>query len=521
MSKSCWMLAAALLAGVAFAEHADHVYLPPAKADLDLLEAHRYPLPQAMVQDLLAPARPVRVVTAFQGKNAALKAAAVEKGAFQVAEGVALGVDAHELFGPGRPDGGTTRFVAGIASAGALAVRLRVDVGGFGPGQALYVTNAAGGRVHGPYTAADADVHGLWLPTLSGEEAVLVLESPDGALPPLHVEAVSHFFTFFTEKAEKADPCPIPADCETDPAAWQISTGEGLLIIATGLGQAQCSGTLLNRAGTPDLKPLFITAHHCFEGAFIRPKGVDVFWDYRTGACDPDGAKPKVDELPRSGCEAFLADTGTHDGKLLLLDGAPVGAYGRAWAGWDSADPAAGDEVRGFHYPAGTPLKTCRGVVLDPSHDECTDPLCTTEYSGQVRVNWLEGITEAGSSGSALLNSSNQFRLTGMLSNGNVHTCGRPERNFDNYGSFARFFPYIACHLVEGAECQPSDEASGCFLSRIFGRSSTAAARLRAFRDKILADSPGGRKAVDAYYAASPGLVRVLNTLDAAGRAAP
>lgn len=521
MSKSCRVLAVALLAGVAFAEHADHVYLPPAKADLDLLEARRFPLPQAMVQNLLAPARPVRVVTAFQGKNAALKAASAEKGAFQVAEGVALGVDAHELFGPGRPDGETTRFVAGIRSAGALAVRLRVDVGGFGPGQALYVTNAAGGRVHGPYTAADADVYGLWLPTLAGEEAVLVLESADGALPPLHVEAVSHFFTFFTEKAEKADPCPIPADCETDPAAWQISTGEGLLIIATGLGQAQCSGTLLNRAGTPDLKPLFITAHHCFEGAFIRPKGVDVFWDYRTGACDPDGATPEVDELPRSGCEAFLADTGTYDGKLLLLDGAPVGAYGRAWAGWDSADPAAGDEVRGFHYPAGTPLKTCRGVVLDPSHDECTDPLCATEYSGQVRVNWLGGITEAGSSGSALLNSSNQFRLTGMLSNGNVHTCGRPERNFDNYGSFARFFPYIACHLVEGAECQPSDEASGCFLSRIFGRSSAAAARLRAFRDKILAGSPGGRKAVDAYYAASPGLVRMLNTLDTAGKAAP
>ncbi|HNY84894.1 MAG TPA: hypothetical protein PKN23_00235 [Candidatus Hydrogenedentes bacterium] len=520
MNTARWMLAAAfLLPGAAFAEHADYVYLPPAKAGADLSDAGRTPLPRTVVQDLVAAARPVRTVTAFEGKNAALKAAAAEKGAFRVAEGVALGLDAHELFGAGRRDGETTRFVAGIASAGALAVRLRVDVGGFGPGQALYVTGAAGGRVHGPFTAADADVHGLWLPTVSGAEAVLVLESPDGALPPLHVEAVSHFFTFFTEKAEKADPCPLPADCETDPAAWQVSTGEGILIIAVGLAQAQCSGTLLNRAGTPDFKPLFITAHHCFEGAFVRPAGVDVFWDYRTGVCDPGGAAPKVDELPRSGCEAFLAETGVHDGQLLLLDGAPVGAYGRAWAGWDSADPAPGDAVKGFHYPAGTPLKTCRGVVLDPDHDECTDLLCTTRYEGQIRVNWLEGITEGGSSGSALLNQSNQYRLAGMLSNGTVHSCGRPERNFDNYGSFPRFFPYIACHLVEGAECQPS--GGGCFLSRIFGASGSTASRLRAFRDQVLASSPGGRKAVDAYYAVSPGLVRVLDALESAGAVAP
>ena len=82
MNTARWMLAAAfLLPGAAFAEHADYVYLPPAKAGADLSEAGRTPLPRAVVRDLLAAARPVRTVTAFEGRNAALKAAAAEKGA--------------------------------------------------------------------------------------------------------------------------------------------------------------------------------------------------------------------------------------------------------------------------------------------------------------------------------------------------------------------------------------------------------------------------------------------------------
>lgn len=508
MSRPLLLFLSLLALGLgAAAEFADYFYLPPSAKSSAGDTAERYPLPRDMALRLLGQERPVRTLNTFAGKNAELCAKPAGVGAFRVAEGEAVAWDAAALFGPALTEGNRNWFTAEAGSAGALALRLRVDVSGFGPDDALYCMDIDAGRTHGPYTVRDASEAGLWLPTTVGDRVVLALSSPGAVPPPLHVEAVSHFFAFYSEKAADGEPCPIPADCETGSAAFHVSTSAGLIIVPQGLGQVQCTGTLLNRAGAPTLDPLFITARHCFDSGSVRARDVDVFWDYRTGGCDPALPRPALADLPRSAGRELLAHSARLDGQFLRLDGAPVGAFGRAWAGWDTAEPGLGAAVQGFHCPAGTPLKTCRGVVLEVNREECLTVLCTTKYERQTRVRWNEGITEGGSSGSGLFMADGAFRLTGMLSNGTVHICGRPAFNLDNYASFRDFFPVIACHLVDGAPCAPGDSASRCFLGRMLGRSG-AAESLRYFRDTVLMPLPVGKKVVAAYYAASPAIER-------------
>jgi hypothetical protein len=281
-----------------------------------------------------------------------------------------------------------------------------------------------------------------------------------------------------------------------------------MLIVPKGLGHVQCSGTLLNRAGTPTFDPLLITAHHCFSGR-VDPEDVEVVWDYRKELCDPNPVTLDFDALPRSRGAEMLAGSKRLDGQFLRLDQAPVGAYGRAWSGWDTRAPLVGDAVQGFHLPAGTSMKTCRGAVIEVEQTECMDALCLTRYELQTTVRWAEGITEGGSSGSGMFYRDLNYRLGGMLSNGTIHTCGKPANNRDDFASFREFYPLIACHLSDGAECAPQ-EKSGCLVSKSFGTESSVTKALRGFRDQWLGATAWGRALSRAYYKVSPPLTRRL-----------
>ena len=501
------LCAAVFAAGAAVAEYADFVFVPPTAKSAGLLEAARYPLPRAEALRLLAAPMPGRTYAVLDGQADPRKAQDQEGPAIHVAAGQRIDLDAALLFEGPQDAAGPRRWTARIASDGALALRLRVDLSGFAPDQALWLIDGEGGRTFGPFTAAQARERGTWLPTTLGPRVVLVLESPDTTLPPLRIEALSHFYRLFDQGREKdAALCPEPVPCEGVEAARQVSTSVGMLIIPSGLGQVQCTGTLLNRAGTPTFDPLLITAHHCFN-SYVDAEDVEVLWDYRKDTCDLDPVTFTFDDLPRSRGVEMLAQSRRLDGQFLRLDQAPVGVYGRAWAGWDTRAPVAGDAVQGFHLPAGTSMKTCRGAVVRTGQTECMDVLCTTRYEMQTTVRWAEGITEGGSSGSGMFYRDLNWRLGGMLSNGTMHTCGKPENNIDDFASFGEFYPLIACHLTDGAACAPQ-EATGCLVSKSLGGDSAATRALRAFRDDFLAKTVWGQTLSRAYYKISPPLAR-------------
>jgi len=366
----------------------------------------------------------------------------------------------------------------------------------------VFLADPKGQRVFGPWTRQDALPYGNWLNTIWEEYALLILESPD-ALPPVHVEQIASLYPM---REKTFNVCPVPLDCDTDPVIQEVATAEAMLIIPLPGGDwAQCSGTLLNKAGTPDYAPRLISAHHCFDNGWIQFEDVEVIWDYRTGDCSLNAPDPEPNLLPRSKGKKSIAYDKRLDGHFLLLDSAPNGPYGRAWAGWDTRTLQVGQTARGFHYPAGTPIKTGVAAIIDTEVSQCLDLLCVDRYVKQNQVRWDEGITEGGSSGSGLFLVDANLRLVGMLSNGTMHVCGHPEKNLDNFASFRDFFPQIACHLTDNQPCEKPK--SWCFIARWFGKDSETAETLRDFRDHALAASAIGQTLSRIYYRVSAWLL--------------
>ncbi len=491
-----------LAAGSAAGEYADFVYVAPETTGKSAASAA---MPRDAVQAWLQQDYPSRVFTAFEAKNGEL-AANAENPSLEVASGFPLDLNTEDLFGAGFQEGDEWVFLAGITSLDAHALRLLVDLSGLQAGDELWLLSPSGPGAHGPFAAAQT---AQWLPTVEGDTAVLMLRTAAPAPPSLRLQGLSHFFVPLGAQA-KATPCPTPVACETSSAGQKVSTGIAMLIIPSGLGQFQCTGALINNPATADtLESLILSANHCFSGE-VDATQVDVIWDYRAENCAGENP-PALADVPRSTGESILAQDSVLDGAFLQLSGAvPNGTYGRAWLGWDTRTPVLNDQVVVLHHPSGTPMKISYGHVTAVSVNSCLDVLCSHPVKYQTEAHWDAGITESGSSGSPLLFANVNYRVCGMLSNGNAQTCGAAAYNYDNFSSFRDFFAEIACHLTPATPCSDPLPTSACPAKSAFGPGSSEVAQLRSFRDKRLMGSASGRFVAGLYYQAAPAMARTV-----------
>jgi len=485
------------------ADYADYLYVPPPESRA---MSGRKGLSLEELSYYLARPCPRHIFAEFEGRNALLEKEVEPGPAQQVAAGFFVGMRGGDLFGE---RAGHTA-VAWVTSRDAVALRLLVDLSGLSAADALWLIDPTGPRAFGPFSVSDAREEGRWLPTVWGDTAVLMLEYGANEIPSFHLQALSHFFTGLRKALESGHGCPIPVGCERDPAFQEVASGVGMLIIPSGAyGHVQCTGALLNNPGTAALESYLITASHCLE-AETDASQIEVVWDYRAADCAGEGI-PALPDLPRSQGEALLAADRNLDGALLRLEGVPVGQWGRAWLGWDTRTLEQLDAMAGAHHPMGTSMKLCQGRVQETDVRACMDFLCTDRAYHQTQVQWDEGITAGGSSGSPLLVRDGRYRVVGMLSNGPVHDCDTPSQNIDNFASFARFFPEIACYLIPGGVCEPaSKESPWCPAKATFGTGSETVSRLRSLRDRLLRKTAAGRAVTGVYYAGAPLLSKAV-----------
>lgn len=492
------LLLSCLVALPATADFADYVYLPPEnKAQTPGLDPAWWSLP-----------RTAHVFNEFAGKTAALQQSATKPG-FQVAVEYAVAIAPDDLFAK------DTTTVASITSTDALAIRVRVDLGGLAVDDTLWQLDPASGVAFGPYRMEDGT---LWLPILAGAEALLAIESPSGTAA-VQVLNIAHFYEdpFATLKQV---PCPVSVACADDETVQEVSTATGLLFIpVVGIGVFQCSGTLLNAPGTDELEPYFISAHHCFDGDVDVP-GIEVVWDYRADACE-GGATTPVAKLPRSRGTAILAENVCLDGEFIELDTVPVGDLGRAWLGWDSREPLVGETGAVIHHPAGSPLKISQGPVTELDITACFNAFCSEQGIRQTQLRYDTGITQQGSSGSGALYVSQNYRLFGMLSNGPVHNCDNPAGNLDHFASFQDFYPEVQPWLNPGGTAGNRVVCVGqgginCPAKAAFGEAPAVLASLRKLRDTVVVAAPAAQAWVDAYYAQAPQMAAVVESSEEA-----
>ncbi len=447
----------------------------------------------------------VQTIDLYEGKNDALRAEALARknGALRGGALVPLGLNADELFGPPIQDANEWVFLGSLISVDAVGVRIQMDLSALQPDAELWLIDPNVPRASGPYTTEDCGEGGCWLSTVLGEEAVLMVRTPQQELPSLRLTAYAHIFLTFAD-LEKELSCNVDIGCDSREDVRRAGTATAIINVS---GEWFCSGFLLNNPKTDLREPYFMTANHCIcSGAQAR--ATEAYWDYRATGCDTED-EPDTDTLSRSNGTALLATDAALDITLIRLDAIPTGDYGRAYLGWDTDPPEENEAVLTIHYPDSTRQRVTKGTVKSINH----------KLSGRKKlteVHWDEGVTEAGSSGAPLL-LDEDLSVVGTLSMGPQHTCGSDRAgNIDYYSSFRDFYPDIRKYIDTNtpASGEGDDDCRefslDCPSIIAFANYPGMIDNLRAVRDRALKTTALGRTLTRAYYAMAPNMADAM-----------
>ncbi|OYT70132.1 MAG: hypothetical protein CFK52_11845 [Chloracidobacterium sp. CP2_5A] len=368
-------------------------------------------------------------------------------------------------------------YAAAVRSPGAAALRLHFESVALPPDAELYVYGAQDDVVSGPYAGWGPFGSGeFWSDVLAGDTAVVEWLTPGDAPPPFRVAELAHIWdsplppTILDGGQTKsgvgpeAGACNLDAMCGPEPEKDSVAR----IVFQTGQGASVCTGTVINtRSG--DFAPFFLTANHCVSSP-AEAQSVQAFWFYRSTACNSGVASG---DFFRSPTGATLLQTNAPSDHTLLeiLGTIPRNLF---HAGWDTNPGPDGTSVFALHHPdAGTPISSPQLSFLRRSLGTVAgqNANCggSTGLQGGYRINWNQGVTEPGSSGSGIWRATSQGSfLIGVLSCGPA-ACGvPPSQLFDNYGKFSAFAPSINSFLDGGSDdaFEPNDSrAAGRFVT--------------------------------------------------------
>ena len=201
-----------------------------------------------------------------------------------------------------------------------------------------------------------------------------------------------------------------------------------------------CTGTLINNTDQ-DKTPYFLTANHCYQrdNGSLRDPALSVMrfnWISPNPVCaattnSTDAAK----NLLKTGA-TLKARYPLGDMMLVELNTAIPSGWDVTYAGWDRTITTP-NFVVGIHHPDGDIMKICRD---DSGVTQATITIGSqTSQTWQITSaggGWELGVTEGGSSGSALFNQDG--RIIGQLFGGSALCSGTDDNGAaDFYGRFA------------------------------------------------------------------------------------
>jgi V8-like Glu-specific endopeptidase len=345
---------------------------------------------------------------------------------------------------------GARRAALSVTSPGAAATRLALRIerapagtmfrfyppSGDAPFEVSYEEIAA--QMRAGATAAQADTV-YWSPVVEGETQAVEVELAPGHEPAelaLAIPSASHLVTsaeigFFMPKAAAAS-CNVDSMCHQE--TWSTESAAVARIVFTDGGSTfLCTGTLLADRDPSTVIPYFLTANHCVSTQAVAST-VQTYWFYRATSCDSGTRGPYQ---TRTGGAALLYASASTDTSFIRLNSTPPAGAG--YAGWlVGSAPATGAKVTGIHNPRGDLQKISFGnlddyLVCTPATNHSFDCRHTpNSLSSFYSVTWREGLTEPGSSGSALFLDSGRY-LVGQLYGGEG-SC--TEAGSDVYGRF-------------------------------------------------------------------------------------
>lgn len=349
-----------------------------------------------------------------------------------------------------------------------------------------------------------------WTPAVDGDALTLEIELPAGVATSgvqVAVPSVLHIYenifnliddgSQMQAKINNAAGCTLDSTCYDGYAQQRDAVAR--MHFVTDAGGFLCTGTLLNDRNSTGT-PYFLTANHCISNQ-ASASSLQTFWFYRTPSCNSRLLSSSSKSL--KGGAKLLHTQASPDMTLLQLNDQPPA--GAVFAAWDAAALTSGQAVVGIHHPRGDLQKISFGKVVGTS--ACTPGQgffrCfanTAMTESYYRVQWAEGMTEGGSSGSGLFVNG---ALTGVLSNGTASCTATGGVN--NYARLDQVFPaikqWLYADVAPVAEQAPAQGLSAVFR---FYNNDTGAhfyTSSVAQRDAVIAFFPGFRFEGIAFYA--------------------
>ena len=206
-----------------------------------------------------------------------------------------------------------------------------------------------------------------------------------------------------------------------------------------------CTGTIIGNTAQ-DETPYMITADHCYNymvnGEYEGASAQDLdkwgfYFNYDSPNCDNPTTEGTLANQFLQGAN-YKANAGTagdadSDFCLLELKNKIPSEYNPFWAGWDNRDVGSRNGYS-YHHPSGD-IKKVNTYNKELTSSEYDDRVTTDTH---WKVFWESGVTEAGSSGSSILNSSGQ--IVGILTGGGSSCSSSTSSDF--YGKISYGWEY-------------------------------------------------------------------------------
>lgn len=327
---------------------------------------------------------------------------------------------------------GTRVWQCGIRSKGAFSINLLFTQYHLPKGAKLFIYNSDRTHKIGAFTEKNNSQY-YKLPTapVYGDEVIVEYQEPADAefKGSLTIGEVNHDYRGLTLRARPGsltsnETCHIDAVCF--PLYEEISQAVTLIIVN---GNEYCTGCMVNNT-SGDGTPYLLSAAHCFypkNGATSeqRAQNTVIFFNYQNPTCETTVVGPEEMSLASG---TLVANEPSVDIALMRLAQKPPVYYRAFYAGWNASTPADYPYI-GIHHPIS---KTKKIATSEKKLTLASFDNSNPEYPIQSNVHWeidtwLNGTTEAGSSGSPLFDSNK--RLIGALTGGASY-CSSPYNDY-------------------------------------------------------------------------------------------
>ena len=301
-------------------------------------------------------------------------------------------------------------------------------------------------KFYGPFSRNDFQYDSTVLsPILSGNDWIVeVLQPNEDNNSHFSIDNISNFFRGV--KSSKgfgtSDDCMINVNCNEGNNFKKIISSTVKMIVTSGSVSYFCSGNVVNNTKL-DGTPYVLTANHCSlnSSASDYPNWVFIF-NYEFPTCENIAIEPLVKQLKGCTSIAYSGKDGgdsSSDFLLVRINSNIPDAWNVNYLGWDRSGNATSTGVC-MHHPDGDVKK------ISTFNTTPTISSYGKKVNTHFRVFWAstesgKGVTQGGSSGSGLINSSGF--LIGTLTGGGS-SCkdndlsdfyGRFAMHWDKYGS--------------------------------------------------------------------------------------